>query len=81
MKQYTAHMTGTVSLLPPLGANMLFMKPLNPKVPGQATAQMHGTLAPRGTTIGVITSSFPTQELTKYPAWQSCSGNIARSHS
>ncbi len=31
--------------------------------------------------FGVITSLFQTQELTKYQAWQSCSRNIARSHS
>ncbi len=79
MKQYTDHMTGIVSLLPPLGAMLLLMKPLNPKDPGQATAQMRGMLAPQGTTIGVITSLFPTQELTKSPAQQSCSCNIARS--
>jgi hypothetical protein len=52
------------------------MKPLNPKIHGQATAPTPGTLVPHKTTIGVAIFLCPTLELTGYLDQQSCSPKL-----
>jgi hypothetical protein len=78
-KPCTDHMIGTIFCWPHPGARQLFTKPPNPEDPGQAMAQMHGTLAHHWTTTDATISLYLMPALIGVPGQPNCFPSIVKS--